>query len=89
MATAGQETKLAGAHGKGFAVVADEVRKLAERSGRETKPIAELIAQVQTGTREAVAAMDRRSSSGRRRRLTLVRRWMKSSGPCKAPCVGW
>jgi methyl-accepting chemotaxis protein len=29
--------------------VADEVRKLAERSGRETKQIAELIAQVQTG----------------------------------------
>jgi methyl-accepting chemotaxis protein len=52
------EAARAGEHGKGFAVVADEVRKLAERSGRETKQIAELIAQVQTGTREAVAAMD-------------------------------
>jgi methyl-accepting chemotaxis protein len=52
------EAARAGEHGKGFAVVADEVRKLAERSGRETKRIAELIAQVQTGTQEAVAAMD-------------------------------
>ena len=52
------EAARAGEHGKGFAVVADEVRKLAERSGRETKQIAELIAQVQTGPREAVAAMD-------------------------------
>jgi methyl-accepting chemotaxis protein len=52
------EAARAGEHGKGFAFVADEVRKLAERSGRETKQIAELIAQVQSGTREAVAAMD-------------------------------
>ena len=52
------EAARAGEHGKGFAVVADEVRKLAERSGRETKQIAELIQQVQTGTKEAVAAMD-------------------------------
>jgi methyl-accepting chemotaxis protein len=52
------EAARAGEHGKGFAVVADEVRKLAERSGRETKQIAELIAQVQTGTRDAVGAMD-------------------------------
>ena len=52
------EAARAGEHGKGFAVVADEVRKLAERSGRETKQIAELIAQVQTGTKDAVGAMD-------------------------------
>jgi methyl-accepting chemotaxis protein len=51
------EAARAGEHGRGFAVVADEVRKLAERSQRETKAIAGLIAQVQTGTREAVAAM--------------------------------
>jgi methyl-accepting chemotaxis protein len=52
------EAARAGEHGKGFAVVADEVRKLAERSGRETKQIAELISQVQTGTKDAVGAMD-------------------------------
>jgi methyl-accepting chemotaxis protein len=52
------EAARAGEHGRGFAVVADEVRKLAERSGRETRQIAELIQQVQVGTREAVEAME-------------------------------
>jgi methyl-accepting chemotaxis protein len=51
------EAARAGEQGKGFAVVADEVRKLAERSARETKTIADLIAQVQGGTAEAVQAM--------------------------------
>ena len=51
------EAARAGEQGKGFAVVADEVRKLAERSGRATKEIAALIAEVQVGTRQAVAAM--------------------------------
>ena len=52
------EAARAGEQGKGFAVVADEVRKLAERSGRATKEIAALIAEVQQDTHEAVAAMD-------------------------------
>ncbi len=52
------EAARAGEHGKGFAVVADEVRKLAERSGVETKEIANLIAQIQSVTQEAVQAME-------------------------------
>jgi methyl-accepting chemotaxis protein len=51
------EAARAGEQGKGFAVVADEVRKLAERSGRATKEIAELIGYVQRETDAAVAAM--------------------------------
>jgi methyl-accepting chemotaxis protein len=51
------EAARAGEMGKGFAVVADEVRKLAERSGRATKEIAQLIGDVQKGTSDAVAAM--------------------------------
>jgi methyl-accepting chemotaxis protein len=52
------EAARAGEHGRGFAVVADEVRKLAERSSRETRQIAALIAEVQAGTRDAVSAME-------------------------------
>ncbi len=51
------EAARAGEQGKGFAVVADEVRKLAERSGRATKEIAQLIAVVQRETEAAVTAM--------------------------------
>ena len=52
------EAARAGEQGKGFAVVADEVRKLAERSGRATKEIAALVAQVQAETEAAVKAME-------------------------------
>ncbi len=52
------EAARAGEHGKGFAVVADEVRKLAERSGKATKEIADLINNIQKGTDKAVAAME-------------------------------
>jgi len=51
------EAARAGEQGKGFAVVADEVRKLAERSSRATREIADLIGEVQSGTDQAVQAM--------------------------------
>lgn len=52
------EAARAGEHGKGFAVVADEVRKLAERSGKATKEIADLITAVQRDTEIAVESME-------------------------------
>ena len=69
------EAARAGEQGKGFAVVADEVRKLAERSGRATKEIAALIAEVQAGTSDAVTAMNggRSRSRGRDRARRALR----------------
>lgn len=51
------EAARAAEHGKGFAVVADEVRKLAERAGKATKEIADLITNIQNGTNIAVESM--------------------------------
>jgi methyl-accepting chemotaxis protein len=51
------EAARVGEAGKGFAVVAGEVAKLAERTRREALSIANLILEVQAGTRGAVAAM--------------------------------
>ena len=51
------EAARAGEHGRGFAVVADEVRKLAEDSGNAASEIAQLIGQMQAGTRDAVSSM--------------------------------
>ena len=51
------EAARAGEQGRGFAVVADEVRKLAERTTGATKEIAQMIHEVQEGTRQAVIAM--------------------------------
>ncbi len=61
---AAREASRAGEHGRVFAVVAEDVRKLAERSQRETRAIAELIRAVQSGTREAVPAMENGSMRG-------------------------
>jgi len=57
------EAARAGETGRGFAVVADEVRKLAEKTMGATSDVNKAIRNIQQGTEDNMAAMDKASAT--------------------------